>query len=142
MNTFADPLYRALRVAPGAEAVVDGDRRLTYAELASRCARLVGGLYGLGLQRGDRVAILAANSHQYLEAYLGIPSGDLVLVPLNTRHAEPELEYALRDSGARVLLTDREPGALAAVVEHVISIPDGYEALLDGRERRPSSGGT
>ncbi len=132
MNTFADPLYRALRVAPGAEAVVDGDRRLTYAELAERCARLVGALFGLGLERGDRVAILGANSHRYIEAYLGIPAGDLVLVPLNTRHAEPELEYALRDSGARVLLTDREPGALAGAVEQVISIPDDYEALLAG----------
>jgi long-chain acyl-CoA synthetase len=132
VNTFADPLARAERIAGAGEAVVDGDRRLDYRELASRCRRLVGGLYGLGLRPGDRVAILAANSHPYIESYLGIPGGNLVLVPLNTRHAEPELAYALSDSGARVLLTDRDPGALAGIVERVVSIPDDYEALLAG----------
>jgi long-chain acyl-CoA synthetase len=132
MNTFADPLNRAVRIARDDEAVVDGDTRFTYGQLASRCARLVGGLYGLGLQAGDRVAILAANSSPYLEAYLAIPAGNLVIVPLNTRHAEAELQYALADSGARVLITDRDPGPLAEIVEHVVTIPDGYESLLDG----------
>jgi long-chain acyl-CoA synthetase len=51
-------------------------------------------------------------------------------VPLNTRHAEPELRYALEDSGTRVLITDRDPGALARTVERVISLPDDYETLL------------
>jgi long-chain acyl-CoA synthetase len=136
MYTFADPLNRALRVAPTAEAVVDGDRRLTYTELAGRCRRLVGGLFGLGLGPGDRVAILATNSLPYLEAYLAIPAGNLVIVPLNTRQAEPELRYALEDSGARVLITDRDPGRLADVVDHVVSIPDGYEALREGASER------
>ena len=134
MNTFADPLNRAVRIARDGEAVVDGHRRLTYGELAARCRRLVGGLRASGLEPGDRVAILAANSHPYLEAYLGIPAGNLVIVPLNTRHAEPELDYALRDSGARVLITDRDPGALADAVERVVSIPDDYEALLAGAD--------
>jgi len=132
MQTFADPLNRALRVARHAEAVVDGDTRLTYDELARRCRKLVGGLRGLGLASGDRVAILAANSGPYAEAYLGIPAGGLVIVPLNTRHAEPELRYALEDAGARVLITDRDPGGLADVVEHVVSVPDQYEALVAG----------
>ena len=132
MYTFADPLNRALRIAPAAEAVVDGDTRCTFEQLGERCRRLVGGLYGLGLEAQDRVAILAANSAPYLESYLGIPAGNLVIVPLNTRQAEPELRYALEDSGARVLITDREPGSLVDVVEHVVSIPDGYASLLDG----------
>lgn len=136
MYTFADPLNRALRIAPGVEAVVDGDVRLTYEELAVRCRTLVAGLYGLGLNAGDRVAILAANSHPYLEAYLAVPAGNLVVVPLNTRHAEPELRYALEDAGARVLITDRDPSGLADVVEHVVSVPDGYEALLAGADER------
>jgi long-chain acyl-CoA synthetase len=136
MHTFADPLNRALRTARDAEAVVDPDRRLTFAELATRCRQLVGGLYGLGLEPGDRVAILAANSAPYVEAYLGVPAGNLVIVPLNTRHAEPELRYALEDSGTRVLLTDRDPGGLADVVEKVISIPDDYESLLAGASER------
>jgi long-chain acyl-CoA synthetase len=132
MYTFADPLNRALRVARTTEAVVDGSTRLDYGELARRCRRLVGGLRGMGLDAGDRVAILAANSSPYVEAYLAIPAGGLVIVPLNTRHAEPELRYALEDAGARVLITDRDPGGLADVVERVVSIPDEYESLVSG----------
>ena len=136
MYTFADPLNRALRTAGGAEAVVDGDTRYTYDELGVRCRKLVGALYELGLAPQDRVAILAANSAPYLEAYTAIPAGNFVIVPMNTRHAEPELRYALEDAGARVLLTDRDPGALADVVDHVVSIPDEYDALVDGGEER------
>ena len=63
---------------------------------------------GLGIGFGERVAILAANSHAYVEVYAGVPAAGRVVVPLNTRHAERELEYALKDSGARVLITDRD----------------------------------
>lgn len=115
---------------PDKTAAVCGETRLTYAETWSRCRRLAGGLRRLGLQFGDRVAIWAANSHQYLEVYMAVPAAGMVVVPLNTRHAEPELRYALEDSGTRVLITDRDPGALADVVERVIHIPDAYEALL------------
>jgi long-chain acyl-CoA synthetase len=92
--------------------------------------RLAGALSRLGIQPGDRVAILALNSRQYLEVYLAVPASGRVVVPLNTRHAEPELRYALEDAGARVLITDRDPGALAKTVEQVISLPDDYERLL------------
>ena len=85
----------------------------------------------MGAQDGDRVAILANNCIEYFEAYVGIPSGGLVVVPLNTRHAIPELVYALEDSGAKILITDRHNvEGLAEVVDHVIGIPDGYEDLL------------
>ncbi len=130
MHTFVDPIYRAQKMFPDKTAAVCGETRLTYAETWSRCRRLAGGLRGLGLQFGDRVAIWAANSHQYLEVYMAVPAAGMVVVPLNTRHAEPELRYALEDSGTRVLITDRDPGALADVVERVIHIPDAYEALL------------
>jgi len=55
-----------------------------------------------------------------------------VLVPLNTRHALPELEYAVRDSGARVLFAGIGAEGLADDVEHVIDLGEGYEALLAG----------
>ena len=70
------------------------------------------------------------NSHQYLEVYLAVPASGRVVVPLNTRHAEPELRYALEDAGTRLLIADRDPGALAKSVERVISLPDDYERLL------------
>ena len=90
----------------------------------------------LGVQPGDRVAILALNSHQYLEVYMAVPASGRVVVPLNTRHAESELRYALEDSGTRVLITDRDPGSLAQTVERVIILPDEYEILLARHQRR------
>src|SRR5262249_43704774 len=132
MHTFADPLRRAVLTAGDESAVVCGAERLTYGEIALRCRRLAGGLRSLGLSRGDRVALLGANCHRYLEVYQAVPAAGRVVVPLNIRHAEAELRYALEDSGARVLLTDRDPGELAAVVERVIRLPHEYEALLAG----------
>jgi long-chain acyl-CoA synthetase len=130
MHTFVDPLSRAHKLFANRVSMVNGDVRLTYAETWSRCCRLAGALAQLGVQPGERVAILALNSHQYLEVYLAVPASGRVIVPLNTRHAEPELRYALEDSGTRVLITDRDPGALARTVERVISLPDDYETLL------------
>jgi long-chain acyl-CoA synthetase len=130
VHTFVDPLYRAQKMFADKTSMVCGETRLTYAETWSRCRRLAGALSQLGIAPGDRVAILAANSHQYLEVYLAVPAAGAVIVPLNTRHTEPELRYALEDSGARLLITDRDPGALAPVVARVMRLPETYEALL------------
>jgi len=141
VHTFADPLNRAVQMAANQPAVVHDGVAYSYAELYRRCGQLVSALRELGIQRGERVAILANNCNQYLETYVGVPAAGMVVVPLNTRHAEPELEYALKDSGARVLLTDRDPGPLAAAVDHVISIPDAYESHLAGAEPVELGGG-
>jgi long-chain acyl-CoA synthetase len=134
MHTFADPIKTAIRMAGDKVGVIDGDASFTFKALHERCARLAGALTGMGLNKGDRVAILAGNSHRYIETYVGAPAAGFVVVPLNTRHAEPELKYALEDSEARVLIIDRDPGELADVVQHVVVIPDAYEALIDGAE--------
>src|SRR5262245_51224012 len=130
MYTFVDPLRRARALFANEVAVVSGSVRFTYAETWSRCRRLASALSGLGVEPGDRVAILALNSHQYLEVYLGVPASGRVVVPLNTRHAEPELRYALEDAGTRLLITARDPGSLSQSVERVVSLPDEYERLL------------
>jgi long-chain acyl-CoA synthetase len=130
LHTLADPLRRAFAVAPNQLAVVCGDQRLTYAQTWARCCRLAGALHRLGLTAGDRVAIVATNSHQYLEVYYAVPASGLVLVPLNSRWSTAELRYALQDSQTRVLITDRDAGDLADVVEHIIQLPNGYEAII------------
>jgi len=130
MNTFADPLKRALQVAPRRTALVSDGVEISYEALWRRSAQLVGGLRKLGLEKGDRVAILADNSHRYVEVYVGLPAGGLVVVPLNTRHANAELSYALSDSGASVLITDRDPSPFQALVRHVIRLPEDYETLI------------
>src|SRR3954466_13713327 len=124
------PLRRAVAVAPAAEAVRFQDVALTYAETWERCRRLVGGLRELGVSRGDRVAVVAQNSHRYLELYQAVPGAGFVLVPLNHRHADAELRYALSDSGARVLFADRAVTGLPACVERVVDAADGHEELI------------
>ncbi len=137
MLTLADPLEHARRVHGERVAVIDGDTRLDYSELYDRCARLGAGLESLGVKPGDRVAVLSGNSHRYFEAFCAIPAYGIVIVPLNTRLAEIELRAILEDSGARVLISDRDPGSLRACVEHVVSIPDDYEKLQSVRARMP-----
>lgn len=132
MLTFADPLIRAEQCFSERVAVVDGDLRLSFRELVDRCRRLAGAIEAMTL-RGDRVAVLAANSHRVLELYLAAPCAGRLIVPLNTRWAEPELAYALADSGARILLTDwseAELGSLPELVEHVIPLGEEYEAWM------------
>jgi long-chain acyl-CoA synthetase len=132
MPTFIDPLKRALQIGADRTAILFENRRTSYRELWERCGKLAGMVSAQGAAPGDRIAILADNSPQYLEMYVGLPAAGFVIVPLNTRHAQPELQYALKDAEARLLITDRDPGALAKLVDTVISLPDEYESLLAG----------
>ncbi len=137
MSTFVDPLRRAVQIAPSKVALVSGANEFTFAEFWGRAEKLVGALREMGLGHGDRVAILSANSSQYVETYVGVPAGGLVVVPLNTRHANAELEYAIADSGAKVLITDRDPAPFAKLVERVVRLPDEYETLLRSAKPHP-----
>ncbi len=110
MTTMIGPLRRARRIAAGATAVSCGDVQLTYGETWERCRRLVGGLHELGLGAGDRVAVVGPNCHRYLELYQAVPGAGMVLVPLNQRHTEAELRYAIDDAGAAVLFAGRDVG--------------------------------
>ncbi len=130
MHTMADPIERGCLTAPDSVSVLCGEERFTYAETWSRCRRLAGHLGGLGLGKGDRVVVVAANCHRYVEAYQAIPAGGFVIVPLNTRSSEAELHFASADSGARVLLTDMPARPYEQLFEHVIRMPGGYEEAI------------
>jgi long-chain acyl-CoA synthetase len=121
-------------MVPAKTAIIDGSESIDFAELHRRCRLLAGGLLALGLDKGDRVAILANNGQRYIETYMGVPAAGLVVVPLNTRHAVSELKYALEDSQTKVLLIDQDPGVLANCVDHVILIPDAYDAMLSAAQ--------
>jgi long-chain acyl-CoA synthetase len=84
----------------------------------------------MGLEPGDRIAVVGPNCHRYVELYLAVPAGGFVLVPLNARHAELELRHALRDSGARVLFASHQFGGLADEVERFVELPGGYDEIL------------
>ena len=96
-------LQRACALYAERTAVVDGDERLSYAILAARASRLASALLGLGLEPGDRVAILEHNSARFLELHFGCARAGLVLVPLNYRLTGAEIAYMLGDAGVRVV---------------------------------------
>jgi fatty-acyl-CoA synthase len=114
--------------------VVDGDARLTWAELRDRVRRLAVALQGFGIERGDRVAFLAPNVTPMLDAHFGVPRAGAVLVAINTRLMPHEIEYILEHSGSRVLVVHESLRHLVegASVERVIVCGDGgdYEDVL------------
>lgn len=136
---------------PDAVAVIsdDGDGyRATFAQHLDRVLRLKRGLgEGLGLGKDDRYAVLAGNSHRYLELWHAALFGGGVINPLNTRLAPAELEYILSDSETRVVFAD---STFAPVIEQlrdkldlerIVLLDDGdaphdlrYEDLVAGHE--------
>ncbi|MEN3331596.1 MAG: hypothetical protein V7641_961 [Blastocatellia bacterium] len=101
-----DFLKRAL-VAHGAKAaVVCGDVRLTYAELGERVRRWANAMRALGIEKGDRVAMLSQNCHRVLEAFFGTPLLGAILMPLNFRLVADDFEYILNHGGARVVIVE------------------------------------
>jgi len=137
-------MRRARRLYPNREAVVDGDRRMTYGEFFARCDRWSAALRGLGIGRGDRVAYIAPNTHSNLEGYYAAPQLGAVLVPINYRLIADDFAYILNHSGACLVcvhpdycaMVDGIRGEIPGVTEFVClegAAPAGwrdYEALL------------
>ncbi|GGM78101.1 AMP-binding protein [Dactylosporangium sucinum] len=90
--------------APSAVAVVDGDVRLTTAELLASAEAFAAGLIGLGVSRGDRVAVWAPNTWRWVVAALGIWHTGAVIVPVSTRAKAIEAGQLLDRTGARLLV--------------------------------------
>eukprot|EP01022_Parablepharisma_sp_SALTPOND_P036233 TRINITY_DN9817_c0_g1_i1.p1 TRINITY_DN9817_c0_g1~~TRINITY_DN9817_c0_g1_i1.p1 ORF type:complete len:1018 (-),score=210.37 TRINITY_DN9817_c0_g1_i1:52-3105(-) len=101
-------LTRRAVLCPEREAVVDGPRRLSYAQLNKRVNQLARALGAAGLRRGDRLSMLALNCLEWVEAVMAAAKLGLILVPLNWRLTPTELAYQLADSQTRHLIF--EPG--------------------------------
>jgi fatty-acyl-CoA synthase len=123
--------------------------RYTYADLVRRAKKLAVALGELGLEKSDRVATLAWNTYQHLEAYFGVPSAGLVLHTINPRLSHKDLAYIINHAEDRVLLIDETLVELLDGIkdevnlEHVFvfsadgAAPEGlesYEDLLEGAD--------
>src|SRR5258707_13648538 len=105
-DSLAPSLVEMLRATvekySGSEAVVEaGGNRVNYRQLWDRSARIAGGLRDLGIKRGDRVAIRYGNGLDWCLAFWGIQMAGAVAEPVNTRFAEPEVDYVVGDSGSK-----------------------------------------
>jgi fatty-acyl-CoA synthase len=132
-------LGRSAEIFPDREAVVYGERRMSYTELAAEVTRVAHALRACGVSPGDRVAYLMPNIPEMLVANFAVPLAGGVLVAINTRLAPPEVKYILAHSGATVLVVDAAlhnlvDSGLADLPElrHVVTVTDpagGVEPL-------------
>ncbi len=103
------PLYRLLDDSaartPDAPCTCFFGRRETYRQIKDLSDRFAVALRRLGVQKGDRVALLLPNTPQFIIAYYGILKAGGVIVPLNPLYTERELTFHLSDSGAETLVT-------------------------------------
>lgn len=114
LNTLSSAVATHARLSPKKIAVRDSHRSLTYAQWRDRSTRLAAGLRGLGLRKGDRVALLAYNCLEWMEIYAALAEAGLVAVPLNFRLTAPEIAYITEHCEARAFIVQ---DVLAPVVE-------------------------
>jgi acyl-CoA synthetase (AMP-forming)/AMP-acid ligase II len=112
--TVAEWIRRCARRTPDALAFVDGERRFSYAQFNERANRHANGLVALGLQRGDRVAVLMNNTVEAVEALAATAKTGMIHVPINFRLAAREVKTVLEHSGSSLLLVDAEYAAVVA----------------------------
>ncbi|HWG93335.1 MAG TPA: AMP-binding protein, partial [Mycobacteriales bacterium] len=113
------------------------DLTFTYAQVDEISGRIATSLLGLGLERGDKVAVQLPNLPQFLFTYFGILKAGLVMVPLNPLLRAPEVQYHLEDSDAKILVTFemfadeavKGAGAVDGVTTYVVNMP--------GNDQRP-----
>lgn len=144
---YSQILLPAIAQHANKDAVIDGAYRATWQQHLDRVSRLCDSLaHSLGIEKSHRFAVLALNSHEYLELWHAAFMGAGVINPLNLRLAPRELAYILEDSGTEVIFADATFAPLVAAarehmqsdtVRHVVLIGDGdvvhdkhYETLL------------
>jgi fatty-acyl-CoA synthase/long-chain acyl-CoA synthetase len=91
---------------PRKTALIYQGRRKTYAEMNQAANRLANAVWGMGLRKGDKAALLLYNCPEYMEAIFGLAKIGVVLVPINYRLAAPEIEYIINNSDSRLLITE------------------------------------
>ncbi len=104
-QTIPALLDRAAQTYADLEAIVDGDIRLTFSDLAAAANQSQQAAMAVGLQPGDRAAIWAPNIYEWIVAALGVLAAGGVVVPINTRFKGTEATYVLKKSGAKLLFT-------------------------------------
>ncbi|BBO81032.1 hypothetical protein DSCO28_15980 [Desulfosarcina ovata subsp. sediminis] len=121
-------------------ALKDQGRSFTYAETNRRVNRLAHGLMGLGLFKGDKVAVFMDNCIEIIELYLATAKTGIIIVPINFRLVGPEVEYIVNNADAKAMVVqDQFTGVIDPIKTNLANIPahhyvvvgeeaDGYNA--------------
>ena len=135
---LGDLTRRNLRLRNDAPAIIFEGRTVSHSEFAQRAFRLAQALRALGVGPGDRVAVLAQNCPEYMEAYAAAELGGWITVTVNYRLAAPEISYIIVDSSPKVVIAEAEllprlELQARRALAHVVTIGEGelpYEDLL------------
>jgi len=109
--------------SPDAVAVVEGERRLSYAQWYNEIARVIGGLAACGLRAGDRLAVVLQNRLEMASLHWACQFAGIVVTPLNWRIKAEELDYCLVDSGASAIAFDAIAANVVAGAGAACSLP-------------------
>ena len=137
------------RLQPRKIGARDSRRTLTFSEWNARACRLANALLGLGVKKGERVALLAYNRLEWMEIYIGLAKAGIVAVPVNFRLVGPEVKYIVEHSDAKAIVVQDELVPVVEPLRAELGIPanawihigradgantpngwTGYEALL------------
>ncbi|HEV7473745.1 MAG TPA: long-chain-fatty-acid--CoA ligase [Pyrinomonadaceae bacterium] len=123
---------RTRKLYPEREAVVDGERRLTYEQFFARCDRWSATLQRLGVRPGDRVAYISPNTLAQLESFYAVPQIGAVLVPVNYRLTADDFVYLINHSGSKIVCA--HPDYLEAIegIRSQLSSVAAFVALEGG----------
>lgn len=120
--SLKDMIERNARVFPEGEALVHGSIRMTFSDYLETCRRLCGGFQADGARPGDRIALIAQNSLDYMLLYGAAAMGGFIIVPVNWRLSPEELGSVLKDASSAFLVVS----------------PDFHEMTLEAEKDLPS----
>ena len=124
-RTISQLLSDTVKENSDGDAIVDGDTRLSYQDLEDSVDCIAGHLVALGVEKGDRIAIIVKNSAAFIQAIMATARLGAISVPINIRSQTPELAYILNHASPKVLvhdadLKDRLPDV--GVIQHQFSV--------------------
>src|SRR5258708_8291522 len=131
---LADLWERVVDTVPDHEALVCGDRRLTYAEADERATRLANALAARGIGPGDHIACYLYNSIEYLEVMIAAFKLRAVPINVNYRYVEDELRYLLDDADVKAIVFHREFAPKLAAIRASLPGLHTFLAVDDGTD--------
>lgn len=104
--TLYQALHRVIQAYPNKPALTFGEQTLTFREFGAQVDALARKLRGIGVQPGDKVALLLPNCLEFVYAFFALPALGAVIVPLNPVYRQKEIQHILNDSEASVVIAD------------------------------------
>ena len=140
--TFGQMLTVHARLLADKVGARDLERAMTFRHWNGRSCRLANALLGLGLGKGDRVAVLAYNCVEWLEIYAATAKAGLVAVPINFRLVGAEIPYIVENCEARALIVQDELARRGRTAARRSAGPGGRLSSLSAATARPATATT